>query len=315
MANSEWKEKMIRQLEMRMNERKQERRSFDDSRLADALINCVVYDCEWQTPVGLEDEMELWCDCADLEPDENGETRVEFDGYEAVMSGLTEAKLFRRQVLRLEDGSTVMVAYTSSGKNEQNMPAFAPVTAGTSCRKLLRELAEHDTIGELVLNPGTDDLFVTREQAEYLLHAAERQISPRPAVDFRLQCGVSTRMTMRPPIQKEAFANVETVLRSLRDMKYEFLTCILRRQEEYKGGYRADFVQAMYGSGNGRCRVEVSIVWEINRLTHRVLLYDELTTDETVAYFRELLTLGNIPERTKEFHVFYEEKTEEAEEE
>ena len=52
----------------------------------------------------------------------------------------------------------------------------------------------------------------------------------------------------------------------------------------------------------------------MERITHRMLLYDEMPEEETVGFFRELLTEGRIPERTRGFHVYFEDKREEEEE-
>ena len=316
MANTEWKEKMIRQLEMRLDERKQDRRRFDDRLLTDALINCVLHNSEWHIPVGIDEEMDNWYDPAVTYDEETGETRIQDGEYEAVMTGNAEDRFFRRQVLRMQDGSLVLAAYTSFRKNRLGEPGYAQITAAVPCRKILRDFLADDGVTELVLNPGTDDLFTTKEQAEYLLRAAERQVTPRPAAAPWLQRGVSTRMTMTTPLQQEAFANVETVLRSLRDMQFEFLICDLLSREDDgdKGGYRAEYVQAAFGSQEGILRVEICLTWEMERITHRMLLYEEMPEEETVGFFRELLTEGRIPERTREFHVYFEDKREEEEE-
>lgn len=308
------KKKMTQQLEMRLEERKRDPARFDGRLLTDALVNCVLHDSEWQIPVGMEPEMENWYDDPSLHDGEGGETRVRFGGYEAVLKGGADGHFFRRQALRLQDGSVVQAAYTSGAKNRLGEPGGASVTAAVPCRKVLRDLLKDESVNEMVLNPGTDDLFLDRERAEFLLHAAERQITPRPPVDFRLERGTSYRMTLGVPVRPEAFANVETVMRSLRDMRFEFLICDIMRHEEYRGGYSADYAQTMFGSREGVLRVEICLTWEMNAVKHRMLLYDEMPADEAVEFFRELLTEDAVPERTRDFHVYYEEKTGEDEE-
>ena len=245
---------------------------------------------------------------------ESVETRIRFDGYEAAVEGPARERFFRRQVLRLQDGSAVPAAYVSEEKNRPGEPGGAPLTAAVPCRTVLRDFLENESARELVLDPGTDDLFLTRERAEFLLHAAERQVTPRPPVDFRMKRGVSCRMTLAAPLEPEAFANVETVLRSLRDMRFEFLVAEIARHEKSAGGYLAEFAQAMYGSGEGLLRVETALTWEMNRVKHRMLLYGEMRIDEAVEYFRELLMRDRIPERTRDFRVYFEDRTEAEEE-
>ena len=303
-----WKEKMIQQLEMRLDERKNDPNGFEERMLTDALINSILEDCDWEIPVGLEPEMETWDDDEAPGNEETEENRVRFDGYEVVTTGSANEHFFRKQVLRLQDGSVVFAAYTSTAKNRPGEPGGAPMTAVVSCRKALRDLLQDESVEELVLNPGTDDLFIGKQQAEYLLHAAERQITPRPPMDFRLKRGISYRMAVGTPLDQDAFSNVERVLRALRDMKFEFLICEILRHEESKGGYVTDYVQAIFGSREGILRVEICLTWEMNGIKHRMLLYDEMPTEETVEFFRELLMQDRIPERTRDFHVYFEDK-------
>ena len=98
-------------------------------------------------------------------------------------------------------------------------------------------------------------------------------------------------------------------------MKFEFLICDILRHEQSTGGYTADYVQAMFGSQEGILRVEICLKWEMNRIKHRMLLYDEMPTEETVNFFRELLLQDRIPERAGDFHVYFEDKTDAEEEE
>ena len=208
----------------------------------------------------------------------------------------------------------VYVAYTNSRKNREGEPGYAPLTAVVACQKILQDLLQDEGVDGLVLNPGTDDVFLDKADAGFLLRAAERQVTPRPMVNFRLKRGISYRVALNIPVEQESFANVENILRSLRDMKFEFLVCDVLRQKESSGGYTADFVQAIYGSQDGKLRVEISLKWETNRVTHRMLLYDEMLTEEAVAFFREVLLDDRIPERTRDFHMFFEEKAREGEE-